>query len=61
MPLTKRQKEILDYITGFIDELITYSNNTSNFDGDLHRTRRAGHRSCLRVARAQLQALAIVA
>jgi hypothetical protein len=24
-------------ITGFIDELITYSNNTSNFDFDLHR------------------------
>src|SRR5215468_4180828 len=24
-------------ITGFIDEVITYSNNTSNFDFDLHR------------------------
>src|SRR5262252_5178395 len=24
-------------ITGFIDNLITYSNNTSNFDFDLHR------------------------
>ncbi|HXJ82999.1 MAG TPA: hypothetical protein VMS64_30465 [Candidatus Methylomirabilis sp.] len=24
-------------ITGFIDELVTYSNNTSNFDFDLHR------------------------
>ena len=24
-------------ITGFIDEVITYSNNTSNFDLDLHR------------------------
>src|SRR5262245_65618811 len=24
-------------ITGFIDQLITYSNNTSNFDFDLHR------------------------
>jgi hypothetical protein len=24
-------------ITGFIDELITYSNNTSNYDGDLYR------------------------
>jgi hypothetical protein len=24
-------------ITGFIDELVTYSNNTSNYDGDLHR------------------------
>src|SRR5262245_27559541 len=24
-------------ITGFIDQVITYSNNTSNFDNDLHR------------------------
>ena len=24
-------------ITGFIDQLVTYSNNTSNFDFDLHR------------------------
>src|SRR5262245_1829122 len=24
-------------VTGFIDQVITYSNNTSNFDNDLHR------------------------